>query len=80
MARAVRVEVTDRDIQLGVSLDCWSCPVAQALTRAALDLQFEVMGSYATYWARGEPAVRRVLWLPREAEKFSVDFIVGRPV
>lgn len=80
MARTVRVEVTDRDIRLGMSANCWSCPIAQALNRAALDLQFQVMGSYAAYWKRGEPVVRRLLWLPPEAEQFICDFDAHRPV
>lgn len=49
----VLVEVTERDIERGEALDCWKCPIAQALMRIFPDYEPEVDTCEVTLYAPG---------------------------
>jgi hypothetical protein len=68
----ITISVTEIDIDLGVRLDCWECPIARAMFRATGE-KYSVDGASA--FVVGER--HRRVSLPDSAIQFIRDFDLG---
>jgi hypothetical protein len=68
----MKIEVTQEDIDNGIQMNCYYCPIARSIQRQT-DLYVAVRANYAVI---GDD----IAYFPREAEQFIADFDAGEPV